>query len=208
MDDALARMSNLMTKRFAASRRLQVRAEHLDEIVRVLNKPPSLYRNMCRSPRKLRGECAFVAQNSSRREGWKQSQTVAQIMIMDFTITPHRFHTITRPIAQITLHALARRFQRGFKIDDEAIRTDVFVPIHYVVGVLRRLQDRIKRGDTTLNDWQFAIRCEGGAWFGYVGTVRAAGEKETLVLSIRTYFSNDDLANQLAPAAEWLELES
>lgn len=76
-------------------------------------------------------------------------------------------------IASISLHALARRYQRGFDTTDSAILSELRELALRHAGIVEALGD-------------FAVAGDGGAWCGEVASTQVA-EVVVPVLAIRTF---------------------
>ena len=76
-------------------------------------------------------------------------------------------------VVSVSLHALARRYQRGFDTTDDAI--------------LAELRDMALRHAGIVEAWgDFSIACDGGSWVGEVAKVEI-GEGSAPMLAVRTF---------------------
>jgi hypothetical protein len=197
-----------MAKRLA--RRTQIRGEHIDEFERILNTPRfcSLSRhplNRDRGSRKLRGFCGLVGKTQAWKQSWTSKEVVAELGVLWVDIRPHKMLITPTSVASVSLHALSRRMQRGFSTDREAVVDDLRTIVLQADAVYETLYHRVSQPDFVQReptiDWQFAIKCRDGAWFGHVHNNRHSDKDETtnVELAVRTFYSNDEAeAKQIA----------
>jgi hypothetical protein len=202
----LEAFSNAMAKRFA--RRSQVRSEHVDELIRILDVQRLCildYAEIARGGRKLRCYRPVATQNRSWLDSWTSSEIIADLAIIAVQATPFKFLSETKSVASVSLHALARRMQRGFSTDRQAVAGDLREIVWQANAVLETLHERITAPGVVakLEDFEFAVRCADGAWFGHARKVNQ-GETQNLKLIVRTFYSNDEMEAKLAPDAKWL----
>jgi hypothetical protein len=79
-------------------------------------------------------------------------------------------------IATISLHALARRFQRGYGDDEQTVLADIG-------GLVPVADDLIAAGPVPVR----VPALSGGRWSGEVAMLRAPGDPDCLALMIRTF---------------------
>ena len=87
-------------------------------------------------------------------------------------VAPHKFELETPILACCSLHALARRYQRGFNTSRAAILSDL--------GALAGAPD-----DATTDERE--VRTQHGRWIGAMVTLRA-GERTERALVARTFY--------------------
>jgi hypothetical protein len=97
---------------------------------------------------------------------------------------PRRLHVENRTVAMVGHHALARRFQRGFRNDDASVRSDLIELVD--LETLRKHID--------FDSPEFAIPVAGGRWRGNWIEVQNPGSSDhgQHVLRVRTFFSRDE----------------
>jgi hypothetical protein len=88
------------------------------------------------------------------------------------------FQTLEQPMVALGFHCLGRRYQRGFRCDDEAILADV-----------RCLAEQWQRWFTTGRTDETRFDTPSGAYFGRLAVNRFAGEGEKPFLSMRTFYN-------------------
>lgn len=98
------------------------------------------------------------------------------LMLCTFQLTtPAAFECKRLAIAILGIHAIARRYQRGFDNTDRAIQTD----ISELTMNVCRLQDA--------DGQSFAIQCPSGQWVGSIETVSLSGAPDQQLLNVRSF---------------------
>jgi hypothetical protein len=107
-------------------------------------------------------------------DGWIGEKEVIAVFIVGIKINRRRFFYFHGLMACVSLHALARRYQRAFDSLDAAIRADMIA---------------LAIASTGPQTGRFSVRCPDGAWAG-----RA---QSTWCLGVRTFLSEDQLAGAI-----------
>ena len=117
-----------------------------------------------------------------RDQGWDEDATEIGLIInlIQVRVGPSDYEFRFFTLSHISLHALARRFQRGLDVGEAAI-----------------LRDLKALGEATLTDGaagdDFVVPVPGGRWVGGVQAVRnrGVGPVDTAMIA-RTYYSDED----------------
>lgn len=155
------------------------RPEQLIDAERQFRQLPSAGRlalKIERDKRSLRIEEFRVAAGQFRFCSWTDGATDADIGVVKVNLSAVPWGPVGATgniVASVSLHALARRFQRGFNTSDEAILSE-----------LRELAVRHVAIAAALAD--FSVACDGGSWVGEVAKIDVA-EVSCPVLAIRTF---------------------
>jgi hypothetical protein len=111
---------------------------------------------------------------------WSQPFPQNSICLMLCTLrltTPAAFECTRRAIAALGIHAIARRYQRGFDNTDRAIQTDI--------------SELALNGTPLLSlgaeSQTFAIPCHSGQWVGATETVRLLRGPDQRLLNVRSF---------------------
>jgi len=112
-------------------------------------------------------------------------QAVA-IVRVTVTVSTTQFGSNTLRAASVPLHALGRRYQRGWDVSDTAIRAD-----------LAELAD--PRPDLLARYGEFTVPLADGCWVGTVAEIEERGES-VRILAVRTFVSEAMTARVDAPA--------
>jgi hypothetical protein len=128
------------------------------------------------APRRLSIMEARVTPGKFRFDGWDEDDVETAIIVMRIALTvsieEFRFETIIA--ASVPLHALARRFQRGWDNSDTAIRADLHALAEPCEGTLAA-------------GGEFAVPiAHGGKWVGVVTEIKDRGDT-VRVLVVRTF---------------------
>jgi hypothetical protein len=107
---------------------------------------------------------------------------------MRLSLAPRTVESRTSSIALIGLHALGRRYQRGFANDDAAIMAD-FLTLAMNYGKLRMMQ-------------KFFLPVGGGSWAGRATWIPSS-DADATPLHVRTYLhGSEDHQNMPCEIAE------
>jgi hypothetical protein len=107
-------------------------------------------------------------------EGEAETAIVVTRTVLEMSAGLFRFDYV--PLASVSLHALARRFQRAFDNSDAAIRADLLALVDPAADVIDRGED-------------FAIPVTDGSWLGSVAEVEHLGEQAAL-MTVRTFWND------------------
>ena len=92
---------------------------------------------------------------------------------------PRHFHATHVTLAIVSLHALARRYQRGLAIEDAAV-------IHDLQSLAEQHEAMIPADPGS----SFSVRCAGGGvWRGTVCIAYFVADEPTRILNVRTYIN-------------------
>jgi hypothetical protein len=98
------------------------------------------------------------------------------LMLCTFRLTtPAAFECKRLAIATLGIHAIARRYQRGFNNTDRAIQTDI---LELAINASRLLD---------ADSETFAIPCPSGRWVGAIEIVRLSGAPDQRLLNVRSF---------------------
>jgi hypothetical protein len=101
------------------------------------------------------------------------------VVVVGMSARPKRFSATHATLAAISLHALARRYQRARDTSDAALLHDL--------RVLAEHQDALLTGG---EEATFRVSCPGGGtWVGVIKSLQLSPNDETLTLLARTYLS-------------------
>jgi hypothetical protein len=89
--------------------------------------------------------------------------------------TPAAFEIKRHAIATLGIHAIARRYQRGFDNTDRAIQTDIS---ELALNVSQLL---------SASSQTFALPCPSGFWVGAIDTVSVSGSPDQRLLNVRSF---------------------
>jgi hypothetical protein len=109
---------------------------------------------------------------------WSQPFPQNSVCLMLCTIrltTPAAFEIKRLAISALGIHALARRYQRGFDNTDHAIRTDI--------AELALNTSRLIGAESET----FAIACPSGQWVGAIETASLSGGHDQRLLNVRSF---------------------
>ena len=180
-DDAVGRNVLEIMKPLKARRRRSAtfRPEALIDAERQFRHLPSAGRLTLKVDRDKSGlliEEFRAAAGDFRFVSWLDGATDADIGICRVILEAKSWgpvYTSCDVAVSVSLHALARRFQRGFDTSDGAILSEFQRIALQYVGIAAALGD-------------FAIAGDGGAWVGEVASTQV-GEVVAPVLAIRTF---------------------
>jgi hypothetical protein len=114
-----------------------------------------------------------------RFDFWSEGVAETAILITRTTLAvsggQFKFDTIL--LASVSLHALARRYQRAFDNSDAAVGADLF-------ALASSLSGAVDAGD------EFAVPLGDGRWVGNVTEIEDRGER-VLIAVVRTFRSDD-----------------
>jgi hypothetical protein len=113
---------------------------------------------------------------------WSQPfpQNSVCLMLCTFRLaTPAAFECKRLAIAALGIHALARRYQRGFDNTDHAIKTDI--------SDLALNFSRLLGAESQT----FAIPCHSGQWVGAIETVRLSSGPDQRLLHVRSFLHHE-----------------
>ena len=99
---------------------------------------------------------------------------------MEFNTGPSRYDLVTTTLAHVSLHALARRFQRGLDIREDAIKGDLLALAEAHQGI-RGLEN----GSTIL------VPVPGGSWRANVAAMDDSRGTVNVALAVRTFIGDD-----------------
>jgi hypothetical protein len=110
-----------------------------------------------------------------RFDAWSEGEMETAVLITQTTMTVSagHLHFEVAPIASVPLHALARRYQRGWTNTETAIRADL-------LALVVPAADVIDRGDN------FAVPVTDGLWVGGVVAIEHFGEPAAIMV-VRTF---------------------
>ena len=160
-------------------RKATFRAEQLIDAERAFRRVPAAGRltlNIERDKHGLRIEEFRAAAGDFRFCSWADGATDPDVGVVKVVLQATSWGAVgatSNIVASVSLHALARRFQRGFNISDEAI-----------LGELRGLALRHAEIIEALGE--FSIACDGGSWVGEVAKAEIAGVSVAM-LAVRTF---------------------
>ena len=98
------------------------------------------------------------------------------LMLCTFQLTtPAAFECKRLAIAILGIHAIARRYQRGFDNTDRTIQTDI--------SELAMNVSQLQNADGQT----FAIPCPSGQWVGAIETVSLSGAPDQQLLNVRSF---------------------
>jgi hypothetical protein len=117
----------------------------------------------------------------TRNEAWQDAawEQGVGVMLISLTIQVFSFQFNYFHLAVVSLHALARRFQRGIDNSDAAILAD-----------LRVIAD--VAAEIAVTHGAFEIAVPGGRWGGYIVEMPDENGPHTRVLSIRTFLPAEE----------------
>jgi hypothetical protein len=126
---------------------------------------------------------AEVRLSPSRYEDVRWSQPFLQhslgLMLCTFRLTtPAAFEIRRQAIAIIGIHAIGRRYQRGFDNTDRAIQTDI--------SELAVNGPQLLGADSPA----FSIPCLSGIWVGAIEPVSVSGSSDQRLLNVRSFISH------------------
>ena len=99
------------------------------------------------------------------------------IMGIELMASQERFRLDFWALGNVSLHALARRFQRGF----DNSRATIFADLTTIA------RNSVSRNEVN----QFRIPCSGGAWIGAAETVIVGSSPPKVILSVRTFITGN-----------------
>jgi hypothetical protein len=111
---------------------------------------------------------------------WSQPSPEASVCLMLCTFrltTPAAFESKRLAIATVSIHAIARRYQRGFDNTDRAIQADIS-------ELATNGSQRLGSG---AENQTFAIPCHSGQWVGTIETVRLSSGPDLPLLNVRSF---------------------
>jgi hypothetical protein len=124
-----------------------------------------------------------VSASTFGRTEWEDREPGVAVMHMQIRIAPRLFDAEMTTIAGLSLHALARRFQKAWRGDDAAI----FVDLCALAAAWAELVQRPDGSD-------FQVRtADGGVWAGSVANVTTGGRAGRILLT-RTYLAQGEIA--------------
>jgi hypothetical protein len=116
--------------------------------------------------KRLRIDELRVTAADFRLDGWDEIERGVSIILLGLIVAPRQLSLGSPTLAYVSLHALGRRFQRGWATGDAAVLADLSVLAAAPPG-----------------DGEFSVQVAGGAWVGMAGPVRLDGREErTLVV--------------------------
>jgi hypothetical protein len=101
--------------------------------------------------------------------------SVCLMLCMFRLTTPAAFECKRHAIAALGIHALARRYQRGFDNTDHAIKTDI--------AELALNTSRLLGAESQT----FAISCPSGQWVGAIETASLSSGHDQRLLNVRSF---------------------
>jgi hypothetical protein len=108
-------------------------------------------------------------------QGWTGSvEPAVALLLIGIELRRHRLQATKSTVATVGIHALARRFQRGFDTTDETI----FAEFRAIAGVSPGITDA---------GTDFRIPVSDGVWAGGVATVTDDTKNVSRALAIRTF---------------------
>ena len=110
-----------------------------------------------------------------RATGWKMDEAGVSVIGLMLDIAAHRFSFVMPSLVSVSLHALARRYQRGLEVNDAAI----FGDLHTLAKAHLRLASGAV-GDL------FEVEAGGGCWRGNL-TDASTNAGMDRILSARTF---------------------
>jgi hypothetical protein len=119
-----------------------------------------------------------VAAHMKLHEGWENEEPAIGISEITMTANGNRLHAGARMRCTFSLHALARRYQRGLDCDDAALLLDMEL-------VAQLDADACDVG----TGYKITTDEHGGGWRGRTVRVRGDDGHEQRVLSVRTWLS-------------------
>jgi hypothetical protein len=110
-----------------------------------------------------------------RFDDWDEGDVETAIVITSLTliVSPELFRFGNTPVASVPLHALARRFQRGWDVSDAAVRADL-------AALACPCPDVLASGG------EFTVPLADGCWVGTVTEIEARGEPAR-ILVVRSF---------------------
>ncbi len=114
-----------------------------------------------------------------RAQGWSTAEPGLSVLGVVLEVAPHRCVFDILSLATVSLHALARRYQRGFSITDAAIMHD----LHILAKAHAELGD-----DAAATEFEVAVP-SGGRWVGNLIDVTntKGGDSVDRIAAARTY---------------------
>jgi hypothetical protein len=112
-----------------------------------------------------------------RATGWKLDEPGISVVGLVLDIAAHRFTFVMPTLVSVSLHCLARRYQRGLEVSEEAI----FADLHILAKAHLRLAGGAV-GDS------FEVEAGGGCWRGCVSDASTNAGRD-LILSARTFIT-------------------
>ena len=110
---------------------------------------------------------------------WDEQEPGLFLSAVGLEAMPRHFHATHLTLAIVSLHALARRYQRGLAIEDAAVIHD-----------LRPLAEQHEAIIPADPGSSFSIRCSGGGlWHGTVSIAYFVADRPTGILNVRTYMN-------------------
>ena len=110
---------------------------------------------------------------------WDEQEPGLFLSAVGLEAMPRHFHATHLTLAIVSLHALARRYQRGLAIEDAAVIHDL--------RPLAEQHEAIIPADPVYSS---AYRCTGGGlWHGTVCIAYSVADKPTRLMNVRTYMN-------------------
>ena len=116
-----------------------------------------------------------VCPSDFRSAAWSVDEAGLSVLGLQLDIGPHRLNFAMPSLVTVSLHALARRYQRGLAVDDAA----VFGDLH----VLAKAHLRLATGAV---GELFEVEASGGCWRGNVTDASTSAGTDR-ILSARTF---------------------
>jgi hypothetical protein len=118
-----------------------------------------------------------VCPSDFRAAAWNVDEAGLSVLGLQLDIGPHRFNFAMPSLVTVSLHALARRYQRGLDISDEAIFADLHALARSHPAIAKR-----EAGDS------FEVEAGGGCWRGHVTDAETNAGMDR-ILSARTFLT-------------------